>query len=173
MTDDLQMKIAKLQLDENDVVVVKVNGILTKETHKRITEHFQQELPRVKTMVVGEEIELSVLTPAKSKAGCCVSEMVERVARAMWGAREETLPERVRVPFDGRLTGDIFVMARSAIEAMREPTTAMKRAACKAMSPGKREGQPRVSNKEKHRIRYQAMIDAALTEAKTNAEESA
>jgi hypothetical protein len=36
----------------------------------------------------------------------------------------------------------------------------MKRAASKSMSPGEREGKPWVSNSEKHRIRYQAMIDA-------------
>jgi hypothetical protein len=35
----------------------------------------------------------------------------------------------------------------------------MRKAACAAMSPGKREGKPWVSNQMKHEIRYQAMLD--------------
>ena len=44
----------------------------------------------------------------------------------------------------------------------REPTTAMLKAACASMSPGKRPTPDRVNVKEKHRIRYGAMIDAAV-----------
>lgn len=44
----------------------------------------------------------------------------------------------------------------------RDPTNAMLKAACASMSPGKRPTPDRVSVKQKHRIRYGAMIDAAL-----------
>ena len=53
------------------------------------------------------------------------SEMVERVARAIWDARESSFPARLRVRFEDRLTSEVFDMARAAIEAMREPTEAM------------------------------------------------
>lgn len=55
------------------------------------------------------------------------------------------------------------VAARAVIAAMRKPSTAMLRAACGAMSPGKRPTQKRVSVRAKHGIRYMAMIDAALS----------
>lgn len=45
-----------------------------------------------------------------------------------------------------------------------EPTSIMRRAACKSMSPKKREGKPWVSNSEKHAIRYKAMLDAHTEE---------
>lgn len=88
--------------------------------------------------------------------------MVERVARAMWNARELTLPLRTRQPFKARLTDDIFIMALAAIEAMREPTEDMGEAgyaaACKYdygdMSPGL----------EISPATWRAMIDAALAE---------
>lgn len=44
------------------------------------------------------------------------------------------------------------------------PTQAMTKAAAKAMSPGEREGKPWVSVREKHIIRYQWMLDAAMKE---------
>lgn len=50
---------------------------------------------------------------------------LERMARAMWEAREYTLPERTRVPFDDRLTNDIWVMARAALTELREPDGGM------------------------------------------------
>ena len=40
------------------------------------------------------------------------------------------------------------------------PTQPMTRAAAKSMSPGVRDGQPWVSVREKHIIRYQWMLDA-------------
>lgn len=52
--------------------------------------------------------------------------------------------------------------ARTVMEAIRKPNNAMLKAACAAMSPGKRPTQKRVSCKAKHGIRYRAMIDAAL-----------
>jgi hypothetical protein len=53
----------------------------------------------------------------------------------------------------------------SHIVVPREPTTKMKRAACRSMAPDRREGKPWVSNSEKHGIRYKAMCDAYLAEA--------
>lgn len=55
-------------------------------------------------------------------------------------------------------------VARAAIEAMIIPTNGMLGEAAKAMSPGKRPTQDFVSVKEKHKIRYQAMIRKALEE---------
>jgi hypothetical protein len=43
----------------------------------------------------------------------------------------------------------------------RQPTNAMLKAACASMSPKKRPAPEWVPVKEKHRIRYGAMIDAA------------
>lgn len=56
------------------------------------------------------------------------------------------------------------ILARAAIEAMAAPTPRMCKAACAAMSPGKRPTPNRVSHKAKHAIRYRAMIQAALEE---------
>lgn len=51
--------------------------------------------------------------------------MIERVARAMWDAREATLPERTRVPFEKRMGDEIFLLAAAAMQAMREPAEEM------------------------------------------------
>jgi len=85
--------------------------------------------------------------------------MIERVARAMWDAREQTLPSRTRVPFDDRLTNDIWVMARAAIEAMREPTEAMV-----AAIGGRCIFDP--SLEAEFQRGYREMIDAALSTSK-------
>lgn len=83
--------------------------------------------------------------------------MVKRVARAIW--RQEV---------DSRQHDEPFVFswyeaaARAAIEAMRIPDAKMLKAACAAMSPGKRPTPKRVTERAKHGIRYRAMIDAAL-----------
>lgn len=45
-----------------------------------------------------------------------------------------------------------------------EPTQAMIKAAAKSMSPGRRPTPERVSVKQKHAIRFRAMISAALSE---------
>ena len=52
--------------------------------------------------------------------------------------------------------------AVAAISAMRDPEVKMLSAACKAMSPTNRPTDERVSNKQKHRIRFNAMIEAAV-----------
>jgi len=54
--------------------------------------------------------------------------------------------------------------ANAAIKAMRIPDRKMLDAASRAMSPGRRPTEKRVSVRAKHGIRYRAMIDAALTE---------
>lgn len=84
--------------------------------------------------------------------------MVERVARA--------LCEDARMNPDDALGGWAHWVpeARVAIATMRNPTAKMRRAACGAMSPGKRPTEKRVSDRAKHAIRWRAMIDAALTE---------
>jgi hypothetical protein len=43
----------------------------------------------------------------------------------------------------------------------REPTAEMIAAACKSMSPGRRPTPDRVSVREKHSIRWRAMVEAA------------
>jgi hypothetical protein len=43
----------------------------------------------------------------------------------------------------------------------REPTAEMIEAACKSMSPGRRPTPDRVSVREKHSIRWRAMVEAA------------
>lgn len=61
--------------------------------------------------------------------------------------------------YDGIAYADL---ARVALVAMLDPTPKMLGEAAKAMSPGKRPTPEFVSVKEKHRIRYQAMIRSAL-----------
>ena len=53
-----------------------------------------------------------------------------------------------------------FLCPKGYVVAPYSPDSRMIKAACKSMSPGKREGLPWVSNSEKHKIRYQAMLDA-------------
>jgi hypothetical protein len=65
--DELQMTIAKLQLNEGDVLVVKVNAQLSMETHRRIQDHFDKIIPEVRKMILGQEFELSVVVPHKSE----------------------------------------------------------------------------------------------------------
>lgn len=79
-----------------------------------------------------------------------MSEMVERVARAMADrskARVAGLHLLNAIPMDGE--EDFMKMARAAIEAMREPTGAMEDAAFSSTLTIPKRG-------------YQAMIDAAL-----------
>lgn len=85
-----------------------------------------------------------------------MSEMIGRIRKQLnpWIAKGE----------DGqKAQGLTEAQVRHILRTMRNPTGAMLRAASAAMSPGKR---PRrwVSNRVKHRIRWQAMIDAALNE---------
>lgn len=98
--------------------------------------------------------------------------MIERVARAILKRRFYDCEPDMYVDLDwffwvmenesGEIWPDALNEARAAIEAMREPDNAMLNAASKAMSPDRRPTPKRVSVKMKHRIRYRAMIDAAL-----------
>ena len=81
--------------------------------------------------------------------------MIERVARAISDAEEEN-------PRDYNVMRR--AQARAAVKEMQNPTRSMLRAAAKAMLPEYRPTPERVPCKEKHRIRYRAMIDAALSE---------
>lgn len=81
--------------------------------------------------------------------------MIKRVAKAI-----EKL-DKIRGEYAGLAYDDI---ARVAMMAMLDPTNDMLGEAAKAMSPGKRPTPDFVSVKEKHRIRYQAMIRKALEE---------
>lgn len=56
-----------------------------------------------------------------------------------------------------------YLYASDQVILPREPTTRMLSAAAKAMSPGNRPTPDFVSNSQKHKIRYQAMV-AAYTE---------
>jgi hypothetical protein len=86
-----------------------------------------------------------------------MSEMVERVALAIWRAREENLPPRVRrlAPDDLDKASGAWAMtlehARAAIAAMREPTTEMWRASANETGYVSRNA-------------WEAMIDAALAD---------
>jgi hypothetical protein len=91
--------------------------------------------------------------------------MVVRIACAVgwpfetWGVRKELWLE---APKEEQVR--LAATALEVIREMRKPTVQMTKAACAAMSPGKRPTSARVGNKAKHAIRYQAMIDAALAE---------
>lgn len=87
--------------------------------------------------------------------------MAERIARVIdrmaWQIMDENKADG---PIHARIEQS-KLLAHAAIEEMRSPTPKMLRAACAAMSPGKRPTRKRVSEKAKHGIRYRAMIDAA------------
>ena len=92
-------------------------------------------------------------------------DMIERVARALASDMEEGFPRFTQQRWDQMTAlarAAYRQRARVAIEAMVEPTNGMLGEAAKAMSPGKRPTQEFVSVKEKHKIRYQAMIRSAL-----------
>lgn len=55
------------------------------------------------------------------------------------------------------------IAPRDHVIIPKEPTRAMLKAACAAMSPASRPTADWVSVKEKHKIRYYAMIRAAVT----------
>lgn len=84
-----------------------------------------------------------------------MSDLIERVAAAIEEEGSYVMPGEDRKA--------VFMReARAAIEAMREPNNRMLHAAAKSMSPERRPTPKRVGVKEKHRIRYRAMIDAVL-----------
>lgn len=89
--------------------------------------------------------------------GCCVwedevTEMVSRVAKAIRG----------KVPFGYGMTDEEAInYARAAIEAMSNPTSRMIKASEGAIYKYRPEGKW-YSMREKHKLRYQAMIQEAL-----------
>lgn len=89
-----------------------------------------------------------------------MSEMVERVARALHDARNNAADYDADYMAEAR--NGYRELARAAIAAMREPDKAMLHAAAKAMSPGRRPAPDYVPVADKHAIRYRAMIDEAL-----------
>lgn len=92
-----------------------------------------------------------------------MSEMVERVARALHSCVMQNDLDQPPWEALGRpWREECLFMARAAMAAMMEPTNVMLKASCAAMSEGKRPTPDRVSSKEKHRIRYRAMIAAEL-----------
>ena len=102
--------------------------------------------------------------------------MVERVARAIefeldrdfeawverWGTPAGICDDAPNPP--SRYKTSPQRIARAAIKEMQNPTRPMLRAAARAMLPKYRPTPDHVPCKEKHRIRYRAMIEAALSE---------
>lgn len=80
-----------------------------------------------------------------------MSEMVERVAKAA----DEVLRDFLKYPDDGALRDATLLIARAAIEAMREPTESMLR--------GVGDGEIVLASTESPASVWSAMIDAALT----------
>lgn len=78
-------------------------------------------------------------------------------------AKQDIVPVIAEIIADGavlRLPAE--AIAVRILLAIRNPTKRMRRAACSAMSPGKRPTDERVSNGAKHAIRWRAMIDEAV-----------
>ena len=63
-------------------------------------------------------------------------------------------------PIDVRLRLTQLLCPRGYLVVPKEPTRPMIKAACKALSPKYRPTQDWVSVREKHKIRYRAMINA-------------
>jgi len=84
-----------------------------------------------------------------------MTEMIERVALAIWQAREMQFPERTRRMRPDEIDkttgawGSAVELARAAVEAMREPTDAMADDGYRALARGAD-------------AVWQAMIDKAL-----------
>lgn len=95
------------------------------------------------------------------------SEMVERVARAMWKSQCPNTPWDAALDedyYDGPGRTTLRSMARAAIEAMREPNEAMLRAGDDLYMAGVNviNGVPELGDEASFQL-YRAMIDAALT----------
>lgn len=97
-----------------------------------------------------------------------MSEMVERVARAIWEAREETFPpDIIRIKFDVLGEGtksDHRAMAEAAIKAMRAPTDAMEFAGFRVNRWTNERGTVVGRVTIPATGAWQAMIDAALSD---------
>ncbi len=94
--------------------------------------------------------------------------MIERVAQAVEDVFYEKYKQLAEIfsdqsPEKGDWKKQI-VTARAAILAMRSPTVRMLTVAEKTLSHHPSLKRERVPSKEKHRIRYEAMIDEALKE---------
>lgn len=111
-----------------------------------------------------------------------MSEMVERVAKALYDSESRRADQCVSILTDalgkpvtglriepwGDCEKSFMDDARIAIEAMREPTEAMKTAAYGPIMHGGREGPVHVDQLRRSAAltAYEAMIDSALTEEK-------
>ena len=65
---DLEYKVAKLELGSDDVLVVKVDAILSGETSHRLHDAIRNITGHKKVLVLGQEFNLSVLTRAQIEA---------------------------------------------------------------------------------------------------------
>jgi hypothetical protein len=88
-----------------------------------------------------------------------MTEMRDRIARAMWEAREdiESIGAAHRCPFESG-NPEIIAMAQAAMEAMREPTFPMLTAGEDSLGYGRARRSLRTQALEA----WQAMIDAML-----------
>lgn len=93
-------------------------------------------------------------------------DIIEAMAWAIWrhkpncrGVRFEEHPMRDECYREARAALTV------ALDHMREPSPKMLKAAYKSLSPERRPTPNRVSVKEKHTIRYQAMIDQLRKES--------
>lgn len=77
---------------------------------------------------------------------------------------EEAIREALMSAYGIGVAGDSLSLARAAVNVLRAPNNKMLTAAAKAMSPGCRPTEARVSVKAKHAIRYRAMIDVIVAE---------
>lgn len=65
VTDDLQFKIARLELRPGDILVVRAPMRLPSETVARLRDMVRQAAPNVRAMVLDAGLDLSVLTAAE------------------------------------------------------------------------------------------------------------
>ena len=56
------------------------------------------------------------------------ADMLDKVAEAIWNARESTFPKFTRLPISERMDNSIYLMASAAIGAMTNPTPELLRA---------------------------------------------
>ena len=62
MADDLEYRIAKLDLGPDDVLVVKYHGEITIGSVRSINDTAQACAPGVRVLFIGDDLDLSVLT---------------------------------------------------------------------------------------------------------------
>jgi hypothetical protein len=67
--DDFEFRITKLKLEAGDVLVVKVDHILSEEQAQYLSDKVARIFgPQFKVLVIGKDVELSVLTMAEIEA---------------------------------------------------------------------------------------------------------